>query len=321
MRRRAAALSVLALAGLVALAACQPYVDRSTIPTGSPGSGAVRVRATTEQPSPSGDGIGAFRTVCDFSHMNFDDPIVYPGQPDMSHLHAYFGNTDADAHSTQHSLATSGNSTCRGGIVNRTAYWVPALIDTRDGSVVTPEPLNAYYKTGYNGIEPSEINAMPAGLRMIAGNSKATGPQPGFVHWKCESTGAVHTPSVPDCATGDSVVMVVDFPQCWNGRDLDAADHKSHMAYPSGGRCPASHPVAIPVITYNVSYPVTAGSDPGSWRLASDGYDRALPGGYSIHADWFDGWDVGIKNAFIEHCDRAAVDCHSHLLGDGRAIY
>jgi hypothetical protein len=314
-------LSSLLLVGLVALVACQPYIDRSTIPTGSAGSNQTRVRATTEQPSPSGDGIGAFRTVCDFSHMNFDDPIVFPGQPDKSHLHAYFGNTEVDHSSTRQSIATTGNSTCRGGIVNRTAYWVPALVDTTDGSVVEPEPLSVYYKTGYYGIPPSQINPMPAGLRMIAGNSKASGPQPGVVHWKCEANGAVHSASIPSCPVGDAVVMVVDFPQCWNGTDLDSADHKSHMAYPSGGRCPGSHPVAIPVITYNVLYPVTAATNTSRWRLASDNYDPALPGGWSIHADWFDGWNVAIKNAFIEHCDRAAVDCHSHLLGDGRMIY
>ena len=65
--------------------------------------------------------------------MAFDDPIVYPGQVGKSHLHVFFGNTGANANSTAASIAGSGNSTCDGGTVNRSAYWVPALIDTRSG--------------------------------------------------------------------------------------------------------------------------------------------------------------------------------------------
>lgn len=40
------------------------------------------------------------------------------------------------------------------------------------------------------------------------------------------------------------------FPSCWDGTNLDSADHKSHMAFPAigdynGGVCPQSHPHAI----------------------------------------------------------------------------
>ena len=67
-----------------------PKVDKSKIPTGAAGASDERLMATNQQPGPS-DGTGAFRTVCDFSHMAFDDPIVFPGQPGKSHLHAFFG--------------------------------------------------------------------------------------------------------------------------------------------------------------------------------------------------------------------------------------
>ena len=36
------------------------------------------------QPSPTN--VGAFREPCNFSHMAFDDPIVFPGQPGRSQL-------------------------------------------------------------------------------------------------------------------------------------------------------------------------------------------------------------------------------------------
>ena len=58
-----------------------------------------------------------------------------------------------------------------------------------------------------------------------------------------------------------------------------------------------------------------------SWRLASDTYDRSIPGGYSSHGDWFNGWNQDIMKTFIQQCDRAAIDCHANLLGDGRELY
>jgi hypothetical protein len=47
------------------------------------------------------------------------------------------------------------------------------------------------------------------------------------------------------------------FPSCWDGKNLDSPDHKSHMAY-SGtgtgglgyGACPATHPIRVPQVMY-----------------------------------------------------------------------
>ena len=50
-------------------------------------------------------------------------------------------------------------------------------------------------------------------------------------------------------------------------------------------------------------------------------YDSSKPGGYSLHGDWFEGWDREIAETFVKNCDQASMDCHSHLLGDGRMIY
>ena len=37
-----------------------------------------------------------FLVECAFSHAAQDDPIVFPDQPGMSHLHVFFGNTVVD---------------------------------------------------------------------------------------------------------------------------------------------------------------------------------------------------------------------------------
>lgn len=292
-----------------------PFIDTKAIPAGDVGASTVRISPTSEQPVAS-DGTGAFRTQCTYSHMSFDDPIVFPGQPGKSHLHTFFGNTRTDADSTPITLRSSGNSTCRGGIANRTGYWVPALIDP-SGKPVEPEVIDVYYKSGYNGVKPANIHDLPAGLRMIAGNAKSTGPQ---VHsyWGCRKTYIGKPGAITDCPAGDSVTMVIEFPQCWDGKNLDSADHMSHMAFARNG-CPASHPIAIPEITFNVQYSSVSAPTAG-YRLASDMYPTSSPGGYSGHGDWFNGWDPLVSKAFVQHCIQPAVDCHSHLLGDGRRI-
>ena len=93
------------------------------------------------------------------------------------------------------------------------------------------------------------------------------------------------------------------------------------MAYPSNGACPASHPVPLPEITFNIVYKVTEANAPLHWRLASDTYDASIPAGYSSHGDWFNGWKADVIDTFVKKCDNLAKDCHSHLLGDGREIY
>ena len=93
-----------------------------------------------------GEGFGEFRAECDFSHYAYDDPIVYPNQPGKAHLHMIFGNTHTNAYSNYNSLLNSGNSTCNGHELNRTAYWVPAVID-QDGNPRRPIKVLIYYKS------------------------------------------------------------------------------------------------------------------------------------------------------------------------------
>ena len=296
-----------------------PTIDTAKIPARTAGHSVDRVLSVTGQPDAS-DGTGNFRTVCDYSHMAADDPIVFPGQPGRAHMHTFFGNTGADAHSTATSLVTAGNTTCRGGTVNRSSYWVPTMVDTRDGTPLRPSESNFYYKTGYV-LAPSSIQTLPQGLRMIAGNANATAANE-MAKFSCHNAPDTNSkPSVPNCPAGSEVWQSIRFPQCWDGVNLDSPDHKSHMAYPSNGACPSTHPVAIPEITFNIVYPVTEANSPLRWRLSSDNYSTSQPAGYSSHGDWFNGWKPDIADTWVNHCLKAAVDCHSHLLGDGRAIY
>lgn len=68
------------------------------------------------------DVVGAFRTECTLSHTSKNEPIVYPDHKDAAHLHHFFGNTAVDENFSN--AETTGNSTCQGGTLNRTAYSI-----------------------------------------------------------------------------------------------------------------------------------------------------------------------------------------------------
>ena len=291
-------------------------IDPSTVAPAVPGFASRRVSATSEQPAGPFE-VGAFRTACGYSHTASDDPIVYPGQPGRSHSHTFFGNTGTNADSNSDLIANSGNSTCRGGIINRSAYWVPTMVDTRTSAAVNPEESIFYYKTGYNGVRPADVRPFPPGLRIIAGDATNRSPE-GQFRFQCHNNSQWVGQTFPNCPVGDELVVVIFFPQCWDGTHLDSPDHKSHMAYPQGS-CPASHPVPLPEITFNIHYRVTEAGQVAHWRLSSDTYTG--PAGYSAHGDWWNGWDPTVMQRWVQNCANLSMDCHAHLLGSGLQMF
>ena len=305
-----------------------PFIDNAKIPAPEGGFNTARIMPATVAPSQNTDGTGQFRFTCDFSHMSYDDPIVFPGKQGAAHLHAFFGNTGINYASTQQSIETTGGSTCAGGTANRTGYWVPAVIDTKDGTPIKPSSILVYYKSGT--IEGKIVQPFPAGLRMIAGDMKSSAPQE-RVGWGCsapppgEERSFVNIPA--SCPVGWTVKVVINFPECWDGVNLDSPDHKSHMSYLVWNNdkriveCPTTHPVLVPQISEMIQYKVVEEGSTARWRLASDNYSKDLPGGYSIHADWFNGWDPRVQDIWVKNCLQAKRDCHAFLLGDGTTLF
>ncbi|WP_315904088.1 DUF1996 domain-containing protein [Streptomyces sp. CBG31] len=99
---------------------------------------------------------------------------------------------------------------------------------------------------------------------------------------------------------GTMLESYLDFPQCWNGTDLDSADHKSHMAYPVAGECPSTHPVPVPKLRQVLRYPVNG--DPARFRLASGP-------GFTMHGDFFNVWPEEELAQRVRDCINAIVKC------------
>ena len=312
-------------------AALMPAVDISKNMVPATGFNDLRLEPTTEKPSAPAD--GAFRIVCAPSHMSNDDPLVYPNQPGAAHHHTFFGNTATNAKSDVANLRASGNSTCNGGIMNKSGYWIPSMIDTVTNAPIKPDSLMVYYKSGDLGYVSNEpVTLPPKGLRMIAGNSKGTPADDSTTsgHFTCNTSAGTTgwSKTIPNCNVGDGMTMHIDFPQCWDGKNLDSPDHKSHMAqrvYISNTsiemRCPATHPFRIPAIAFNVNFSNAKANQMKNWRLASDNYASTTAGGYSAHADWVNGWDEQLLTVIIADCIQSRLDCHAHLAGGGKKMY
>ena len=142
---------------------------------------------------------------------------------------------------------------------------------------------------------------------MIAGDPTATKPQSTLdVAWRCNGDpGGVHFADIPNCPAGTVLQAFVSFPECWDGMNLDSADHRSHMAYAKGDRasCPKTHPVKLPQLTFELSLrlPYVAGA---SYELSSGGR-------YSMHGDFFAAWDDRVQAALVNSCLNGGLYCEN----------
>src|SRR4051794_5907941 len=275
---------------------------------------------------PAAARAGSFKVSCGYIASATMDPIVAPGISHFGHLHEFFGNplvhassnTDDPLVSTD-SLFAAGHSTCLNqgdDTRDRSAYWIPALLQRQaDGSMreVAPEGRPTFYYLG-DASPSSSIRPFPHGLRMIVGDKNAAVPQDlAVVRWQCLGGVAV-APSRPQCLDDVTVAgtprlrLQLNFPNCWDGKDTDTPDHKSHVARSDSARCPADHPVPIPRLQMLVTYPIAGGPDasmsplPGAVALSSGGV-------FSMHGDFMNGWTDDSLADRVASCLQADVTC------------
>jgi hypothetical protein len=272
----AIALAVAAILGPAAFAGGEPKMGRGTV-----------MRADLK-------GVN-FIESCRYSHQAPDDPIVYPGQPGLSHQHTFAGNTSTNAFSSFGSLRSSPTTCMKRA--DTAAYWVPALY--QGTTEILPTGATIYYRRGTT----ASVQTFPNNLRMIAGDSKATTAQDlRITYWNCGiEAGVPASSTVPTCpdSRGSFVRLHIRFPECWDGRNLDSADHKSHMAYAMKGTCPATHPISVPQVTEIFRYPTAGG----------EGFSLSSGGQFSAHADFLNAWNPGALKKLVNDCLNALVHC------------
>ncbi|MFI5893599.1 DUF1996 domain-containing protein [Actinoplanes sp. NPDC051513] len=248
--------------------------------------------------------VAEFLADCPASHRLPDDPIIFPGLPGASHMHSFFGSVGANAYSTVDTLLNA-NSNCNPSI-DKSAYWIPTFYNN-DVPVEPTTGVFYYLGEGVSDALIAQTQPLPLGLRIVAGNAKATGPGDNTIaRWSCLGAGEVNpSTNFVTCPAGSMLESYLDFPHCWDGVHLDSADHKSHMAYPVNNACPATHPVVVPKLRQVMRYPVNG--NPASFRLASGP-------GYTMHGDFFNAWPADEMARRVTNCIRIIVKCGA----DGR---
>jgi len=253
---------------------------------------------------------GGWLVQCPLSHTLADDPVVFPRQPGASHLHDFEGNTSTDAFSTYGSMTqSSAATTCPAESGDTAGYWIMALY--KNGVKIDPsspkDPAHGaqFYYRADNVKAGTEIRAFPPNFRMIAGNGHATSeadnPYLGReIYYGCSDNSESGKPKAPvDCSTG-IISLHVGFPNCWDGVNLDSADHNSHVVYPSSGVCPPDHPVVLPRLIMRTEYPV--GTDSSRITLSSGPH-------YTAHADFWNTWDQQKLDGLVTRCLNSGTDC------------
>ncbi|MFD5289260.1 DUF1996 domain-containing protein [Streptomyces rochei] len=278
-----------------------------------------------------GDGgsTGTFTTECGVNEndlFNSDNLIAAPGVDNGAHhVHDYVGNQDNDAFSSDEDLANADTS-CRNQGDRSTYYW-PVLrlqdgteeFDANDqgggaegnvGRILKP----ARAELRFVGNQQGDVVAMPKFLRIITGDAKSftNGDANANSSWSC--TGFEDrqvTDKYPLCPEGSQVVRTANFQSCWDGQNIDSANHRDHMAFvQEDGGCPNGFQ-AVPQLQVRLVYDIpTPVVENGQVRnpYAVDSFPEQLHKPITDHNDFINVMDEDLMDEVVR-CINSGEDC------------
>ncbi|WP_327191039.1 DUF1996 domain-containing protein [Streptomyces xinghaiensis] len=283
------------------------------------------------KPRRTGDAsTGTFSVQCGVNEnkvFNTDNLIVAPGVDNGAHhTHDYVGNQGVDAFASNGDLANAKTSCSEQG--DKSSYYWPVL-RLQDGT----KEFDAEQQGGglegnvgkilqakeaeitYIGSPAGKVVAMPKFLRIITGDAKAftNGTANANANWSC--TGFEDKVQLADkypiCPQGSSVVRSFAFQSCWDGQNIDSANHRAHVAFADAeGNCGNGFK-AIPQLTMRLVYDVPAPViENGQVKnpYAVDGFPEQLHKPITDHDDFINVMDEDLMDEVVE-CVNAGRQC------------
>ncbi|MET9686276.1 DUF1996 domain-containing protein [Streptomyces coeruleorubidus] len=294
--------------------------DFAPITSVQPGAGSPRQGTKASR--------GSFTTDCGVNEnglFNSDNIIAAPGVTNGAHhFHDYIGNQANNAFASDQDLANAETSCADQG--DKSSYYWPVLrlqngtqeqdadspgggIEGNAGEIVTPKQVTLTFV----GNPRDKVTAMPRLLRIITGDAKSfvNGPANANASWSC--TGFEDRQlkdKYPLCPQGSDVVRTFKFQSCWDGRNIDSANHRTHVAFAdAAGNCPSGFrpiPQLVQRIVYDVDAPSLEDGGRTTPLFAVDSFPEQLHKPVTDHGDFI--------NVFDEDLMREMADC----INDGR---
>ncbi|MFF5313792.1 DUF1996 domain-containing protein [Streptomyces massasporeus] len=271
---------------------------------------------------------GSFATSCGVNEnglFNSDNIIAAPGVTNGAHhFHDYVGNQSNNAFASDQDLAKAETSCDDQG--DKSSYYWPVVrlqngtqeqdaqkpgggIEGNAGEIVTPKQVTLTFV----GNPREKVTAMPRLLRIITGDAKSfvNGPANANASWSC--TGFEDRQlkdKYPLCPQGSDVVRTFKFQSCWDGRNIDSANHRTHVAFTdAAGNCPSGFrpiPQLVQRIVYDIDAPSLQDGGRTTPLFAVDSFPEQLHKPVTDHGDFI--------NIFDEDLMGEMVDC----INDGR---
>ncbi|KAF8519603.1 hypothetical protein BU17DRAFT_89721 [Hysterangium stoloniferum] len=248
------------------------------------------------------------------------DPIVSPGAI-SSHTHIITGGSDFGATVTTAQLRQS-RCTSTPIAQDKSNYWTESMYFqwkngsfTSSANILNLTTTSSYYLYPSN-VPAGTVTAFPDDFRMISGdptlrtyNASSFAQQAiSFLCLDFNGASTKHTglPVGVSCPSG--IRAQINFPSCWDGKNVDSANHKSHVAFPSGGPDSGScsdpkFPVTLPRIFIEVywgtnNFNAQEAMNPQQPFVLAQGDGT----GYGHHADYFNGWAPGVLQNVVDKC-------------------
>ncbi|KAF9016701.1 hypothetical protein BDZ89DRAFT_1094434 [Hymenopellis radicata] len=207
---------------------------------------------------------------------------------------------------------------------DKSSYWVPV-----NSSLNYSRWANGSVSDVTDYLFPDEAGKttpFPDDFRMISGTPTlrsydASDPAQQAVSYLCldytaGSSTTRHT-GIPNMNCPDGIRAQLNFPSCWDGKNADSDDHKSHVAFRSGGPdsgdcLDPKFPKSIPRIFVEIYWGTqdfnnvrSQAKNPSQPFVLAQG-DAT---GYGHHGDFINGWDTATLQ-------KAVDGCHCNIYGD-----